>query len=120
MGGEIVLLQVIQAGKNDAVNNVAALEVEGGWGTTLSLKSKSASCCKGTCRRGATGVVVQIACKWRIGIGLGRTGFPSVVNQLYKQVLQARGCLRCSAVFVGMIKLGRKRKTNEKSLLLFM
>ena len=28
--------------KNDAVNNVAALEVEGGWGTTLSLKSKSA------------------------------------------------------------------------------
>ena len=24
------------------MNNVAALEVEGGWGTTLSLKSKSA------------------------------------------------------------------------------
>ena len=93
MGGEIVLLQVIQAGKNDAVNNVAALEVEGGWGTTLSLKSKSASCCKRTFRRGAAGVVVQIACIWRIGRGLGRTGCPSVVSQLYKQVLQARGLL---------------------------
>ena len=58
MGGEIVLIQVIQAGKNDAVNNVAALEVEGGWGTTLS---KSAICYKRTLRRGAAGVVLQIA-----------------------------------------------------------
>ena len=81
-------LQVIQAGKNDAVNNVAALEVEGGWGTTLSCKSKSASCCKRTFRRGTAGGVVQIVCIWRIGRGLGRTGCPSVVSQLYNQVLQ--------------------------------
>ena len=95
--------------ENDAVDHAEALEAVGGWKTTLILRQVTAikhseedsGCTNCLCME-----------NWY------RTGCPSVVSQLYNQILQ--GLLTMLSSCVGMRKLGWKRKTNGRSLLRFM
>ena len=54
--------------ENEAVKNVEALEVVGGWENHVDFK---ASYCNQTFRRRAAVVAAQTACVWRFGIGRG-------------------------------------------------
>ena len=92
--------------ENDAVDHAEALEAVGGWRTTLILRQVTAikhseedsGCTNCLCME-----------NWY------RTGCPSVVSQLYNQILQ--GLLTMLSSCVGMMKLGRKKEDEWKKFI---